>query len=154
MTEGWQLKPTAQQTRADRYYAVHVLGTLRDKRALRILLPLLGDQDIDYKVAWALGEIGDPSAIPALITALRAPSAHARVSVVDALSTLRAIDAIPALRALEHDDVVASNAGHPVLVSQRVLEADASLESHAHSAPVAQNKDGLRLRFDFSTSVN
>lgn len=55
-----------QQIRADRYYAVHVLGVLKDKRAFPILVPLLKDEDVNYNVAWALGEIGDKRAIPHL----------------------------------------------------------------------------------------
>ncbi|MHC4206735.1 MAG: HEAT repeat domain-containing protein [Planctomycetota bacterium] len=55
----WQIK-------ADRYYAVHVLTELKDKRAFPSLVPLLKDEDVNYKVAWALGEIGDERAIPHL----------------------------------------------------------------------------------------
>jgi PBS lyase HEAT-like repeat len=50
------------QIRADRYYAVHLLGELKDVRALPILIPLLKDTQINYKVAWALGQIADKSA--------------------------------------------------------------------------------------------
>ncbi len=41
----------------DRYYAVHLLGELRDPRAIPILIPLLKDADINYKVPWALGQM-------------------------------------------------------------------------------------------------
>jgi len=42
----------------DRYYAVHLLGELRDPRAIPILIPLLKDADLNYKVPWALAQIG------------------------------------------------------------------------------------------------
>ena len=42
-----------QQIRADRYYAVHLLGNLKDRRAVPILIPLL--TDIQLKVRGALG---------------------------------------------------------------------------------------------------
>jgi HEAT repeat protein len=51
------------QIEADRYYAVHLLGQLKDPRAFEVLVPLLDDTTINYKVAWALGEIGDRLAI-------------------------------------------------------------------------------------------
>jgi len=59
-----------QQIKNDQYYAVHLLGELKDARAVPILVPFLEDKEINYKVAWALGEIGDKSAIPPLIGAL------------------------------------------------------------------------------------
>ena len=128
MSEGWQLRPTAAQTRSDRYYAVHVLGTLRDKRALRTLLPLLRDRDVGSKAAWALGEIGDRSATPSLMQMLKDPDASDRVSAVSALARLRAVEAISALRLLSHDDA-RTNTGERPLVSQEALGAIAYLES-------------------------
>ena len=140
MSEGWQLRPTAAQTRSDRYYAVHVLGTLRDKRALRTLLPLLRDPDVGYKVAWALGEIGDRTATPSLIEMLKDPNALYRVSAVAALARLRAIETIPALRLLSHDDA-RTNTGDRPLVSQEALGAIAYLELLEQPSP-AGDKSG------------
>src|SRR5262249_27319040 len=60
----------AQQIRADRYYAVHLFGLLKDPRAVSLLVPLIGDTDLKYNVPWALGEIGDPRAAQPLIAAL------------------------------------------------------------------------------------
>ena len=65
-----------QQIEADRYYAVHVLGALKDKRAFPILVPLLKDEEVNYKVAWALGEIGDKRAIPYLHSLLADNERH------------------------------------------------------------------------------
>ena len=59
-TAPWSIQ---KQIRADRYCSVHVLGLLKDKRAVPILVPLLQDEHINYNVAWALGEIGDRQAI-------------------------------------------------------------------------------------------
>ena len=55
------------QIREDRYYAVHLLGELRDPQAIPILVPLLKDADINYKVPWALEQIGDKGAIGPLL---------------------------------------------------------------------------------------
>jgi HEAT repeat protein len=47
------------QIRADRYYAAHLLGDLKDPRGVDLLIPLLNDKDVDYIVPWSLAEIGD-----------------------------------------------------------------------------------------------
>ena len=44
------------QITTDRYYAVHLLGKLRDPQAVDVLVPLLADHGISYNVAWALGK--------------------------------------------------------------------------------------------------
>lgn len=76
------------QIRDDRYYAAHLLGDLKDKRAVPILIPLLKDEDVNDIVAWSLGEIGDKSAIPALKDALRDGSLTMRASALRAIETL------------------------------------------------------------------
>jgi len=43
------------QVRQDRYYAAHLLAELGDPQAIPELVPLLKDPDINYKVAWTLG---------------------------------------------------------------------------------------------------
>jgi HEAT repeat protein len=96
----WWLR---RQVEADRYYAVHMLGELRDRRSIDVLVPLLGDPDVNYKVAWALGQIGDARAIAPLIAALDDPDALMRVSAVQALEALDATEALPKLRALQRD---------------------------------------------------
>ncbi len=57
----------APQIRSDRYYAAHLLGDLKDPRAVPILVPLLTDEDVNYIVPWSLGEIGDQRAVAPLI---------------------------------------------------------------------------------------
>jgi HEAT repeat protein len=117
----------ASQIRADRYYAVHVLGELRDSRAVPILMPLLQDEEVDYKVPWALGLIGDRSAIPPLIAALDGESPALLVNVIYALETLNAKEALPRLAALLNDQR-RSNFGATVSVAEAAQGAIATLK--------------------------
>jgi len=96
----WSLRA---QIRADRYFAVHVLGELEDRRAVPILVSLLRDEEINYSVAWALGEIGDERAIGPLIEALRDKSSDMRVGAISALEKLEAVAALPHMHALLND---------------------------------------------------
>jgi HEAT repeat protein len=98
-------RPSARrQTREDRYYAAHLFGDLKDRRAVPILIPYLNDEDVNYIVPWALGEIGDKSAVPALVGALSNESPDARVLAIYALEELKAKDALPQIRALLNDN--------------------------------------------------
>jgi len=54
------------QVRADRCYAAHVLGLVKDKKAVPALIEATRDETISYQAAISLGEIGEKSAIPAL----------------------------------------------------------------------------------------
>lgn len=92
------------QIREDRYYAAHLLGDLKDARAVPILIPLLKDEEVNWIVPWALGEIGDKSAIPPLIGTLSDESPDMRVLAIDALETLKATQALPRLRQLVDDN--------------------------------------------------
>jgi HEAT repeat protein len=94
----------AAQIKGDRYYAVHLLGLLKNPRAVAVLVPYLRDHDISYKVPWALGEIGDKAAISPLNDALNDPSPDVRVSSIEALEALGATDAVPMLRLLLQDN--------------------------------------------------
>jgi HEAT repeat protein len=94
----------AAQISADRYYAVHLLGELKDERAVPILVPLLTDSQVHYKVAWALGEIGGEAAVDLLIGALDDESADVRVIAIHSLEKLGARKALPRLRALLGDE--------------------------------------------------
>jgi HEAT repeat protein len=77
-----------KQIRDDRYYAAHLLGDLRDVRAVPILIPLLKDEDVKYIVPWSLAEIGDKSAIPSLKNALGDDSLTMRAAAQLALEKL------------------------------------------------------------------
>jgi HEAT repeat protein len=92
------------QIREDRYYAAHLLGDLKDPRAIPILVSLLKDSDVNYIVPWSLGQIGDRSAIPSLIETLNDPNASMRVLAIYALVELRATQAVPRLRQLLDDN--------------------------------------------------
>jgi HEAT repeat protein len=53
-----------------------------------------------YNAAAALGELGDKSAIPALVEALKSPSESVRTNAVQSLDRLGAIEAIPNVKSL------------------------------------------------------
>jgi len=121
----WSLQA---QIRSDHYFAVHVLGALKDQRAVPILVPLLQDDQINYNVAWALGEIGDEQAIRPLIEALRDKSSDMRVSAISALEKLGAIAALPHLHALLNDQEK-TRFGAQITVAERAKAAIAALET-------------------------
>src|SRR5579884_3751910 len=105
-----------EQIRADRYYAAHLLGEVKDPRAVPILVPLLDDPDINYKIPWALGKIGGPAAIQALIAALRNSRTEVRLYSIEALADLQAKQALPEIRKLL-DDYEISHFGKQISVS-------------------------------------
>jgi HEAT repeat protein len=121
----WSLKA---QIRADRYFAVHVLGELEDRRAVPILIPLLRDEQINYNVAWALGESGDERAIGPLIEALRDKSSDMRVSAISALEKLGAVAALPHLHVLLNDQEK-THYGAQISVADAAKAAIAALET-------------------------
>lgn len=115
-----------RQVGADRYYAAHLLGDLRDPRALALLLPLLDDPDTRSIVPWSLAEIGDKRAIPPLIAALDNDDPSGRVLIIYALEALQAKEAVPRLLTLVNDDRP-SRFGALVTVSQTAKAAIATL---------------------------
>src|SRR5262249_48884606 len=92
------------QIREDRYYAAHLLGDLKDPRAIPILVPLLTDPDVNFIVPWSLGQIGDRAAITPLIGRLSDPDPNIRVLAIHALVDLKATAALPRLRQLLADN--------------------------------------------------
>jgi len=92
------------QIRADRYYGAHLLGDLKDPRAVPILVPLLKDLEVNYIVPWSLGQIGDTSAIQPLIATLSDQNPDMRVLAIYALVELKATEALPRLRQLLGDN--------------------------------------------------
>jgi HEAT repeats/PBS lyase HEAT-like repeat len=117
----------AQQIRADRYYAVILLGHLKDPRAVPILVPLLRDSEVNYAVPWALGEIGDPRADGPLIGVLGDDDPSIRVFAIQALEKLGAREALPRLRTLLNDSEK-SRLGNPVSVAETARAAIIELE--------------------------
>jgi hypothetical protein len=93
-----------RQVAADRYYAAHLLGDLRDPRGVALLVPLLDDSETKSIVPWSLGQIGDKGAIAPLIAALDNDDPSNRVLVIYALEALDATEAVPRLMTLLNDD--------------------------------------------------
>jgi HEAT repeat protein len=124
-TAPWSIQ---RQITSDRYFAVNVLGELKDKRAIPILLPLLRDEEINYEVAWALGEIGDEQAIDPLIEALGDKNSDVRVIAIQSLEKLRAVAALPHLHALLNDHEK-SRLGAQISVGEAAKAAIAALET-------------------------
>jgi hypothetical protein len=91
------------QIAEDRYYAAHLLGDLKDPRAIPILVPLLTDPEVRDIVPWSLGQIGDRSAIAPLIGSTSDPDPSMRVLAIYALVELKATEALPRLRQLLGD---------------------------------------------------
>jgi hypothetical protein len=116
-----------RQVAADRYYAAHLLGDLRDPRGVALLLPLLDDPETRSIVPWSVGQIGDKRAIPTLIAALDNDDPSNRVLVIYALEALNAKEAVPRLLTLVNDDRQ-SRFGALVSVSEAAKAAIAKLQ--------------------------
>jgi HEAT repeat protein len=91
------------QIRADRYFAAHLLGDLKDPRGAALLIPLLNDDDVGSIVPWSLAEIGDRRAVGPLIAQLERDDPSMLVPAILALETLNAREALPRLRELLSD---------------------------------------------------
>jgi HEAT repeat protein len=115
-----------RQVAADRYYAAHLLGNLRDPRGVALLVPLLDDSETQSIVPWSLGQIGDQRAIAPLIAALDNDDPSNRVLVIYALEALDAKEAVPRLMTLVNDDRK-SRFGALVTVSEAAKAAIAKL---------------------------
>lgn len=90
---------------AARHQAAHVLGKMRDARAVDALIAALHDADatVIRKVVFSLGQIGDTRAIPALVALLGGDSIETQALVTDALESFGAA-ALPALIGALADD--------------------------------------------------
>jgi HEAT repeat protein len=117
----------ARQIAADRYYAAHLLGDLRDPQGVPILVSLLKDPEVNYVVPWALGQIGDKRAVGPLINALDDDSPSMRVMAIYALEELNAKEALPRLVSLL-DDSRRTNFGAQVTVADAARAAIAKLK--------------------------
>ena len=115
------------QIGADRYYAAHLLGDLKDSRAVAVLVPLLKDPEVNYIVPWSLGRTADASAIQPLIRTLSDPNPSMRVLAIHALVELKGAKALPALRQLLGDNQT-SNFGKLESVADAARDAIAKLQ--------------------------
>jgi HEAT repeat protein len=111
----------------DRYYAAHLLGDLKDPRAIPLLVPLLTQPGVQDIVPWSLGQIGDRSAIAPLIGSTTDPDPSMRVLAIYALVELTAAEALPRLRQLLGDDA-RSNFGKLESVAEAAQAAIAKLQ--------------------------
>jgi HEAT repeat protein len=111
-----------EQIRADRYYAAHLFGDLKDAKAVPILIPLLRDDEVNWIVPWSLGEIGDKSAIRPLIDMLDDVSPDTRVLAIYALQQLDAKEALAKLGALQGDNAT-THFGRSVSVAEAARDA-------------------------------
>jgi HEAT repeat protein len=110
------------QIRADRYYAAHLLGDLKDPRGVELLIPLLNDPDVHDTVPWSLAKIGDRRAIAPLIAETEREDPSVRVLAIFALETLNAREALPRVRALLQDSR-RSNFGDQTTVAEAARHA-------------------------------
>jgi HEAT repeat protein len=76
------------QITADRYYAAHLLGDLKDPRAVRVLVALRDEPEINYIVPWSLGGIRDKRAVAPLIQSLADSDPSRRVLAIYGLEKL------------------------------------------------------------------
>lgn len=114
------------QIRADRYYAAHLVGDLKDPRGVDVLVPLLNDDEVMSIVPWSLGQIGDARPVPALIAQLDRNDPSTRVVAILALQKLNAQEALPRLRELLRDPGL-PNFGDRVTVGESAKRAIATL---------------------------
>ena len=105
----------------------HVRGNVAFIFAVPILIPLLKDKEINAIVPWALGQIGDKSAVGPLIETLDDDDPSMRVLSIYALETLNAKEALPRLTSLLADQRK-SNFGAQVSVAQAAEAAIAKLK--------------------------
>ncbi|MGV3617813.1 MAG: HEAT repeat domain-containing protein [Fimbriimonas sp.] len=108
-----------------RYEFLKILGATRDRRALPILRLALDDPKLDWPAVEALGDLGDPSAIPWLRPLLPKWTEYEKGSVMEALGKLKDRASIPAfLELLETKEYAAKAAvalGH--IAEPKTLDA-------------------------------
>ena len=122
---GWSLQ---RQIAADRYYAVHLIGQLKDRRSVPVLVALMHDEQVNYKAAWALGQIGGESAVQGLIATLdNNHRPEVLVTAIEAVANLNAEVALPSLRRLLADND-RTHFGEPVSVAEVAQSAITKLQ--------------------------
>ena len=108
---------------ANRIRAIIESGLARDRTALESLAEVMraGNEELRYWAADALGKIGDPRAIPALVGALGDEYSAVRMSACVALGDLKARDAVaPLIRVVTGK--VPSGKGYRLFIPEEVGE--------------------------------
>jgi HEAT repeat protein len=116
------------QYRENRYYAAHLLGDLKDPRAIPILVPLLQDPEVNHIVPWSLAQIGGASVVPPLIGTLSDPHPNMRILAIAAIADLKASEALPRLRQLL-DDHARATIGGAQTVADAAKDAIAKIQA-------------------------
>jgi HEAT repeat protein len=83
-----------------RFEVAHLLGRIRDKRAVPVLINALGDKsaNVSQTAAWALGAIRTPEAVPVLLNYVHDVSIGMRKQVIWALGACHSDSLAPALQ--------------------------------------------------------
>ncbi len=71
-----------------RIAVVEELGRIKDTKAVQPLIDVLEDKDIQLFVIWSLGNIGDNSAVPALMKLLDSEDKYVRYNAAQALKEI------------------------------------------------------------------
>lgn len=87
-----------------RHHAAHVLGKIRDTRAVDALAAVLTDESpmVIQKAAFSLNQIGDERVIPALVAVLGHPDSEVRTALMKVLENFGAAAVPDVLTALVH----------------------------------------------------
>lgn len=88
---------------SDRYYAALALGDLKDPRAVPALISALSVPSVDLGAIWALAKIDDKRAVDPLIALLARNDPTVQVMAIRALERMNAKESIPALYRLLND---------------------------------------------------
>ena len=82
-----------------RFEVIHLLGRFKDERAVPTLVAALKDRSprVAAAAAWALGQIGSPTALAPLLKYVRDPTVEVRQYVLGALGPCHSYAAEPAL---------------------------------------------------------
>lgn len=122
------------------------LSQRRVKAAVPLLIALLEDPDpVAQQRGWvcqALGELGDPAAVPALLRELEGTDCRARALAARALGLLEAVDAAPRLRRLAEEPERCRHGGGAVAVDELGSEVAGPVRHEAAKALVRMGDDG------------
>jgi HEAT repeat protein len=108
-----------------RLLVIDIFGRVRSLRSIDTLRELLHDRvpDIRARAAHALGTIGDPGSVPALVAALADPEADVRWNAALALARLGRTEGAPVLSRLLEESAFGAAARDDAAASQRALNA-------------------------------